>query len=494
MKCSLAPHEQEFVNAYLASKGLPIGINVTFGDLALPERYSDIRSRAEVQDFSVNLTPELRLETPVISANMESVTGVRLAVALEREGGLAIIPQMLSLDERLEMLERIGRAESALIDNPLTIPPHKTLREAKCLMNKFGIYSLVVIDKKKRPIGILSTRDWKYETDDEKMVGQLMGGRRVLYVAPRDISFVEAAKILRRQRIEKLPLVDRKERLIGLLTAHGLFYKHHYPRATRDEKGRFWKVGSIGVGREFTKRHLFEVEEQVKKGIRLLLIDTARAFSVNTQEAVRRVKERFPKLPLMVGNVSTPEGAKFLFECGADIVKVGQGPGEPCRTREVGVGIPQISAIAKCAAIARLYKKAVVGDGGLKNSGDIVKALIAGADAVMLGAMLVSTEESAAQAFLNQNGIKVKIYEGSASFAAQQRRLNRSSLDRMRRPEGVAREVPVTGTVKERTEDILDGLRSAMSYFGVRSIRELCENARFELQTQAGLIEGTKKK
>ena len=361
-------------------------------------------------------------------------------------------------------------------------------------MNKFGIYSLVVIDKKKRPIGILSTRDWKYETDDEKMVGQLMGGRRVLYVAPRDISFVEAAKILRRQRIEKLPLVDRKERLIGLLTAHGLFYKHHYPRATRDEKGRFWKVGSIGVGREFTKRHLFEVEEQVKKGIRLLLIDTARAFSVNTQEAVRRVKERFPKLPLMVGNVSTPEGAKFLFECGADIVKVGQGPGEACRTREVGVGIPQISAIAKCAAIARLYKKAVVGDGGLKNSGDIVKALIAGADAVMLGAMLVSTEESAAQAFLNQNGIKVKIYEGSASFAAQQRRLNRSSLDRMRRPEGVAREVPVTGTVKERTEDILDGLRSAMSYFGVRSIRELCENARFELQTQAGLIEGTKKK
>src|SRR3989338_667469 len=494
MKCSLAPHEQEFVNAYLASKGLPIGINVTFGDLALPERYSDIRSRAEVQDFSVNLTPELRLETPVISANMESVTGVRLAEALEREGGLAIIPQMLSLDERLEMLERIGRAESALIDKPLTIPPHKTLREAKCLMNKFGIYSLVVIDKKKRPIGILSTRDWKYETDDEKMVGQLMGGRRVLYVAPRDISFVEAAKILRRQRIEKLPLVDRKERLVGLLTAHGLFYKHHYPRTTRDEKGRVWKGGSIGVGREFSKRHLFSVEEQVKKGICLLLIDTARAFSVNTQEAVRRVKERFPKLPLMVGNVSTPEGAKFLFECGADIVKVGQGPGEACRTREVGVGIPQISAIAKCAAIARLYKKAVVGDGGLKNSGDIVKALIAGADAVMLGAMLVSTEESAAQAFLNQNGIKVKIYEGSASFAAQQRRLNRSSLDRMRRPEGVAREVPVTGTVKERTEDILDGLRSAMSYFGVRSIRELCENARFELQTQAGLIEGTKKK
>ena len=191
---------------------------------------------------------------------------------------------------------------------------------------------------------------------------------------------------------------------------------------------------------------------------------------------------------------STPEGAKFLFECGADIVKVGQGPGEACRTREVGVGIPQISAIAKCAAIAHLYKKTIVGDGGMKNAGDIAKALIAGADAVMLGSMLVGTEESAAPAFLNQSGIKVKIYEGSASFAAQQRRLNRSSLDRMRRPEGVAREVPVTGNVKERMEDILDGLRSAMSYFGVRSIRELHEKVCFELQTQAGLIEGVKKK
>lgn len=494
MRYKLTPGEQEFVNEYLALKGLPLNVNVTFGDLALPESYSEVRSRSEINDFSTEIVPGLKLATPIISANMECVTGLRLAVALEREGGLAIFPQMLSLDERLEMLEKFSRAQCAFIDKPLTIRPDKTLRQAKQLMARYGIYSLVVINEKRQPIGILSTRDWRYEKDEQKLVGKLMGGRHQLYVGLSGISFEEAAKFLRRHRIEKLPIVNKRHKLVGLITAHGLFYKHHHPRATRDERGRFLKIGSIGVGQNFTKQHLYEVEAQVKKGICLLLIDTARAFSENTKEAIEAVKKRFLKLPLMVGNVSTPEGAKFLFECGADVVKVGQGPGEACRTREVGVGIPQISAIAKCAAIAKLRQKTIVADGGMKSSGDIAKALIAGADAVMLGYLFIGTEESAGQAFLNGENVKVKIYEGSASFAAQQRRLQRASLDRLRRPEGVAQEVPVTGTIQERMEDILDGLRSAMSYFGVRSVQELRSNVKFLIQTQAGLIEGTKKK
>lgn len=486
-------NEKEIVADYLISKGLHPNLNVTFGDLALPESYSGVRSRSEIQDFSTRLTPELELGIPIISANMECVTGVRMVTSIEREGGLGIIPQMLPLKEKLEMLERIGRSECALIDNPLTIRPHKTLGEAKELMATFGIYSLVVVDGKQKPIGILSTRDWRYETDASKKVKDLMGGKEKLYVASQEISFNEAAKILRKNRIEKLPLINKRGKLVGLITAHGLFYKHHNSRATRDKNGRFLKVGSIGVGRDFTKKHLYEVEAQVKKGVCMLLVDTARAFSVNTQEAVQAIKKRFPGLPLMVGNVSTPEGAKFLFECGADVVKVGQGPGEACRTREVGVGIPQISAIAKCSAIAKHYKKTIVGDGGMKSPGDVVKALIAGADAVMSGSFFIGTEESEALPHLNKDGVKVKIYEGSASFAAQLKRFNRSSLDRIRRPEGVAKEVPVIGTVKERVEDILDGLRSAMSYFGVRSVQELREKVKFELQTQAGLFEGIKK-
>lgn len=495
----LTKQEADFVDAYLKQRGLPANVNVTFGDVALAERYSGTRSRAEIDDFGTELFPGIALEVPVILANMVCVAGVSSIVAVEREGGLGIIPQMLSLKERLAMLEKIGRSQCALIDNPLSIGPDKTLGEAKQLMQKFGIYSLVVVDEHKKPIGILSTRDWRYETDNEKLVGDLMGGRRKLYTAKKNVLFEDAAKILRKHRIEKLPLVDKKGKLAGLLTAHGLFFKHHHPRSTRDEKGRFLRIGSIGVGRRFTPEHMKEVEAQVRKGIVMLLIDTARAFSVNTKEAIEEVKRRYPNLPLMVGNVSTPEGAKALFSWGADIVKVGQGPGEACRTREVGIGIPQITAIAKCAAIANLDtpfggKKYIVADGGVKSPGDIVKAIAAGADAVMTGALFIGTDEAEAPAHFNKDGLKVKDYVGSASFKAQQDRMTRGNLDRMRRPEGVSKEVPVTGTVKEVMDDIVDGMRSAMSYMGFTSVEELRAKGRLEMQTQAGLFEGIKKK
>ena len=499
-KYELTKNEWDHVNVYLQQKGLPVDRNVTFDDMPLPDRYSEVRSRPEINDFSTEILPGFELGIPIILANMVSVAGLRSIIAIQREGGLGVPPQMLPLRERLEMLERVGRAECAHIYNPLTIGPEKTLGEAKQLMNKFGIYSLVVVNEEHRPIGILSTRDWKYETDDQKLVQDLMGGRRKLYTAPKNVSFEEAGRILRKHRIEKLPLVDKHGRLDSLMTAHGLFYKHHHPRATGDGKGQFIKAGSIGVGKRFTPDHLKEVEAQARKGIRLLLIDTARAFSINTKEAIEAIKARFPKLPLMVGNVSAPEGAKALFEWGADIVKVGIGPGAPCTTRHTGIGIPQLSAVAKSAAIAKLYsergtRRYIVADGGIKNPGDIVKAIIAGADAVMCGGLFIGTVESAAPSYINKDGLRVKNYIGSASFHAQSERMGSGTLDRIRRPEGMAKEMPVIGTMQEVTGEILDGMRSAMSYLGVKSVKELRLKGRFDLpQSSAGLYEGTKKK
>lgn len=489
--------EWEFIKTFLHDRGLPTDVDKTFGDVYIRTRFSKARSRSEIQDFSTELAG-IKLGLPFIMANMVCVADAKSIVALEREGGLGIPPQMLDLKARLEMLDEIGRRDSALIDNPLTITPDKTLAEAKELMKKQDISSLIVINDESCPIGILSTRDWMYETDDRKFVGDLMGGKKRLYAKKRGVSFEEAAKVLRRHEIEKLPLVGKNGKLAGLITAHGLFYKHHYPRATRDEKGRFLRVGSVGVGQYFTSAHMREVEAQVRKGICMLLIDTARAFSINTKEAVEAVRARFPKLPLMVGNVDCPEGAKALFHWGADIVKVGIGPGEACRTREVGVGMPQLSAIAKCAAVAKMEslggkRKYVVGDGGMKNPGDVCKALIAGADAVMSGSLFIGAIESAAEANVNGQGLRIKEYVGSASFKAQKERVRQGSLTKKRRPEGVSQEMPVLGTMEEVIGELVDGMRSNFSFVGAWNLQELKARGKFGLQSAAGLKEGIKK-
>jgi IMP dehydrogenase len=487
----LTPEEQTAIREFFMSKGLPIDHAVTFGDVTLPEHYSDVRSRSEIFDFETSLVPSLSLAIPIVSANMESVTGLDLAVAIEREGGLAFPPQTLPIEERINLIRRVGRTDSALIDEPLTCGPELTLNEAKALMASMRIQSLVVVDKKKRPIGILSTRDWFYEERGDRLVGNLMSKK--LITAKLGIKFDAASEILRKNKIEKLPLTDTKGSLAGLITANGLFYTHHHLRATRDEKGRFIKAGSIGVGRNFTPRQMKEVEAQVKKDIRVLLIDTARAYSVNTEEAIEKIKKEFPKLPLVVGNVSSSEGAKFLFEAGADVVKVGQGPGSVCRTRAVGVGVPQLTAVAECAVIANRYKKTIIADGGIKSPGDLAKALIAGASSVMIGRLLARTKESASPIFIDAEGRPVKNYVGSASFAAQLTRLNRGDLDRLRRPEGVTEIVAVTGTVNEVVEDLLRGLSSTMAYLGAKNLAELRLKGKFLLQTSAGHFEGVKK-
>jgi IMP dehydrogenase len=492
MENILSDSEKKLVNEYMEAKGLPTDYGVTFGDVTLAEHYSDIRSRAEIFDFKTRLSAHLEMNIPLASANMECVTGSELAIALQREGGLGFIPQSLTLDERLETIEKIRRADSTFIEKPLTIRPNQTLEEAKILMNTYSIFSLIVTNSKNEPLGVLSTRDWKYETNNAKRVKDLMSQGKLIK-APLGVSFKKAEEVFRKYRIEKLPLVDKKGRLAGLITAHGLFYNQHHPNALRDDRGNFITTGTIGVGRKFTKNHLYEVEKQVEKGITVLLIDTARAFSVNTQEALREVKKHFPKLDIVVGNVSTPDGAKFLFENGADSVKVNQGRGQACRTSEIGIGIPQITALARTAAIAKKYKKTIIADGGMKNSGDVIKSIAAGADIAFSGFLFIGLRESAAPLYYNKQGLPVKIYEGSASFQAQIKRMGKGNLDHIRRPEGVAEEVVVTGTVQETVQEIIDAFKSAMSYQGFHNIKELREKATFELQSKAGLFEGVKK-
>jgi IMP dehydrogenase len=488
----LSREEKDAIRAFFLAKGLPTDHAVTFSDVTLPEHYSDIRSRSEICDFGTHLVPSFPILIPIVSANMESVTGLELGVAIEREGGLAFPPQTLPIEERLKLIERIGRTDSALIDKPLTISPdHHTLKDAKELMGRFGIRSVIAIDEGRRPIGILTTRDWLYGKDEGVLIKDLM--TKKLITAPRGIHFDDAAKILRKNKIEKLPLVDKNGKLAGLITANGLFYQSRHPRATRDDKGRFLRAGSIGVGQVFTPRHMKEVEAQVKNDIRMLLIDTARAYSVNTEEAITKIKKAFPELPLVVGNVSTADGAKFLFESGADVVKVGQGPGFVCRTRAVGVGVPQLTAIAECAVIAERYGKTVIADGGVKSPGDLAKALTVGARAVMMGNLLVRARESASPIFVDEENRPVKNYVGSASFAAQLARQKRGDLAYLRRPEGVTQVVPVTGTVHEIVDDLLRGLSSAMAYLGAKNLEELRRKGKFLPQTAAGHVEGVKK-
>lgn len=489
--------EEKAIRSFLREKNIPLETALSFADVALPENFSDIRSRSEINNFRAILVPnKLVLNIPIISANMESVTGAEMIVAIEKEGGLGIMPQSLPIERKIEILEKVKRANCALIENPITANPEMSLKEAKEVMQKFNINSLVVVDEKNRPVGILSTRDWLYEENENLPISKLMT-RRVI-TAPNDISFDEAEKILRTNKIEKLPLVDKAGKLAGLITAHGLFYEKHHPRALRNEQGQFIRVGAIGVGKMLSEKIIKDIEAQVEAGITALLIDTARAFSINTEEIVRGVKKKYPELPIIVGNVSTPEGAKFLFELGVDIVKVGIGPGHACTTRMVGVGIPQLTAIAKIGVIARIYGKTIIADGGIRNPGDLAKALIAGADAVMIGYLFAGTQESASPAYnlhIKELGtdIMVKDYFGSASFEAQYRRTLQNSLDKIRRPEGIKRIVPVIGPLELRINDLLDGLRSAMSYIGAKNIQELKEKGKFVPQTSAGFSEGVDK-
>ena len=462
--------------------GLPRSPALGFDHVYHEEQKSNTRSRSEIQDFSTKISTHVRINIPILGANMIDVTGPKMMIALAREGGIAFPPQFFPVTTIGSMIEETHRAECARIEKPITIRPEKTLKEAKQLMQKHCISGLLVTDNTRRLIGILSSKNWHYELDDTKRVGDLMtsGEKKRLITAPKTISFQEAEKIFKKHTIEKLPLINAHGKVVGLITARGLFYNRFYPRALRDEKGRFLCGATIGVGHHLTKTKIKEVEYLLKKEVPIILIDTSRAWSINMEEVlkataklIRHIK-KYSNVDIAAGNVSTWGGAKFLIECGADAVKVGQGPGSQCQTRKTGTGTPQITAIIECSVVTRLYNKYCWGDGGVKTPGNIIHAIIAGADAYMLGKLIVGTEESAAIAFPNEDGdIMYKTYRGSASVSVQQERQDQGNLDYPRRPEGFKEDVPVFGPLKQRLNDLLHGISSGMSFFGAQTIPEL---------------------
>lgn len=491
----LTENEKERIRHFLNEKNLPQNHAVTYSDVTLPDLYSDVRSRSNIKDFSTSLTEDIELGIPLISANMESVSGADMIVAMERNGGLGIPFQGLPLRERLDILERVRRADCTLIHDPVTVPRNTKLNNARDRMEEYGIGCLIVVNDSNHPVGILSKRDWFYEPDQSRPIEELMSEDPFTIPMKDALDFESMRNLIREKKIEKLPVVDEDGTLAGLITARGLFYERHHPRAMRDQHGQFLRIGSIGVGQTFRDDHLHALEQQVEAGITALLIDTARANSVNAQEVVEGVRESYPDLTLIAGNVSTPAGVKMLCSAGVDIVKVGVGPGHACTTRKTGVGVPQLTAVAKCAAIAEKFDASIIADGGVESAGDVAKALVAGADAIMAGFLFARTHEAAAREkkkYVEELDmeITVKAYRGSASIEAQRERKQRGDLDRTRRPEGIERHVPVVGSVDEVIEELLGGLRSCMSYLGVRTARELQKKGKFIMQTGAGHAEG----
>ncbi len=474
------------VLTYLREKGLPADMGVTFEDVTILDFKSNIPSRSSITDTRSRLAKDIYLNTPIVSANMDTITESHMAVALARLGGLGFVHQFLPLDRRIQEIKKVKRADSGVIEKPMTINSEATLREAKGVMDTNQISGLLVMDHEGKLSGILTARDIRFENILDKRVTEAMT-HSPLITAPRGTTLEQARIILKKNKIEKLPLVDENDRIVGLITAKDILKIEQYPNALRDDKGRLRVGATVGIGKDFT----IEAEALAEAGADVILIDTARGFSTRLEESVKSLRRTLgDHFPIVAGNVDTPEGTLMLIEAGADCVKVGIGPGAVCKTREgPGVGIPQITAIAESVAIARKYNIPVIGDGGIRGGAHFCKALAAGASSIMLGWMLSGTEETPGQPFY-EDGEKWKLYRGSASIEFQVSRLDRDEFERVRAPEGVPRRVHYKGEVSLVVNDLMSYLRSSMSYVGAWTLEEYRKKAKFRRQTISGFTEG----
>lgn len=458
---------------------------LSFDDLLLLPRYSEVLPR----DVSLRtrLTRRITLNIPVVSAAMDTVTEAETAIALAREGGIGVIHKNLSISAQAAEVARVKKSESKVIDHPVTVHPDNRLSEALEAMRRHNISGLPVV-RDGILVGILTHRDLRFETDLDQPVSAVM--TRDVVTGREGISFEEAVAILRRHRIEKLPLVDDKGRLRALVTFKDIQKEYKYPHAAKDEKGRLLVAAAVGVGSAGLER----AEALVEAGVDLLVVDTAHGHTKGVIQAVREIKRRFPDREVAAGNVATGEGVTALIEAGADAVKVGIGPGSICTTRVVsGVGVPQVSALWECAAAARDADVPIIADGGIKYSGDITKALAAGAETVMLGNLLAGTDEAPGEVVFYQ-GRTYKVYRGMGSLGA----MRAGSRDRYFQedvspeklvPEGVEGRVPYKGPLAKVVFQLMGGLRSGMGYLGAATIRDLPARARFVRISGSGLRE-----
>lgn len=470
------------VNSDAAQKFLKQGL--TFDDVLLVPAESNVLP-ADI-DLHTHLTKKIVLNIPLMSAAMDTVTESRMAIAIAREGGIGIIHKNMSIGQQAEQVDMVKRSENGVITNPFFLAPGHTLEEANELCAKYKISGVPICDNGKL-VGIITNRDMKFETDMSQLIDNVMT-KENLVTAPEGTTLDEAREILRQHKIEKLPIVDKDFHLKGLITIKDIEKAQVYPNSARDEKGRLLVGAAIGA----TSDVLDRVRALVDVGVDVLVLDSAHGHSHNIIESVKRIKALYPDVQLIAGNVATAAGTRALIEAGADCVKIGIGPGSICTTRVVaGIGVPQITAVYEAACAAKEYGVPVIADGGVKYSGDIAKALAAGANVVMLGSLLAGCEESPGDTEVFQ-GRQFKVYRGMGSLAA----MAKGSKDRYFQennkklvPEGVEGRVPYKGATSETVFQMMGGLRSGMGYCGCGTIGELQEKAQFMQITAAGLRE-----
>ncbi len=468
-------------------KEIPLGL--TYDDILLVPKFSDINSRKQV-DTSSNLTKRLKLNTPIASANMDSVTESSMAIAMARQGGIGIIHRFLPIQEQVEEVLKVKRSEAIIIENPYTLTPEHNLKDASKLMNEKQITGILVTDGAGRFAGILTKKDMMFEDNLLKKIEEIMTKKEKSITASPETGIDAAKEIFRENKIEKLPLVDKGGMLKGLITAKDIQKKEMHPLASKDKKGRLIVGAAIGIKGDYLER----AESLINAGCDVLVVDVAHGHHQNVIKTIEAIRDKFGDAELIAGNVATPEGTLDLINAGADAIKCGVGGGSVCSTRIVtGAGFPQLSAVLECAKVANEVGIPLIADGGIKSSGDITKALAAGASTVMLGNMLGGTEESPGQTII-KGGRKFKIYRGMAGFGAniskRERENNFENIDISDVvPEGVEGSIPYRGNVAEVIYQLIGGLKSGMSYCGSHSIKELWEKSEFVRITGAGLKE-----
>ena len=459
---------------------------VTFDDVLLIPAYSEVTPN--MVSLGSRFSRNIRLNIPIVSAAMDTVTEAEMAIAIAREGGIGVIHKNMSIAAQAAQVRKVKRAESGMIYDPVTISKEATVGDALQLMKENRIGGIPVVDAEKRLIGIVTNRDLRFQTDMSLPIAEVMTCDRLVTTNNPNLS--EASQILLKNKIEKLPVVDENMHLIGLITYRDITKIQDYPNACKDDKGRLRVAAGVGVTADTLQR----VEALVEAGVDAVVIDTAHGHSANVTRTLKAVKEAFPQIDVVVGNIATAEAAEFLIKAGADGIKVGIGPGSICTTRIVaGVGVPQLSAIFNAAQVAHKYDVPVIADGGLRYSGDVVKAIAAGGDSVMMGSMLAGVEESPGETII-YNGRKFKSYRGMGSIEAMQagskdRYFQSDKCDSNKFvPEGIVARVPYKGTLSETIYQLIGGLRSGMGYCGAKDIDALHE-AKFVKITSAAVVE-----
>ncbi|MCI8831578.1 MAG: IMP dehydrogenase [Lachnospiraceae bacterium] len=464
--------------------GTIIGEGITFDDVLLVPSYSEVIPNQV--DLTTYLTRTIKLNIPLMSAGMDTVTEHRMAIAMARQGGIGIIHKNMSIEAQAEEVDKVKRSENGVITDPFYLSPEHTLKDADDLMGKFRI-SGVPITEGRKLVGIITNRDLKFEEDFSKKIKECMTSEN-LVTAEEGITMVEAKRILAKARVEKLPIVDKDFNLKGLITIKDIEKQIKYPLSAKDAQGRLLCGAGVGI----TANVLERVGALVKAHVDVIVLDSAHGHSANVIRCVKMIKEAYPELPVIAGNVATGDATRALIEAGVDAVKVGIGPGSICTTRVVaGIGVPQISAVMDCYKVAKEYGIPIIADGGIKYSGDITKAIAAGGSVCMMGSMFAGCDESPGDFELFQ-GRKYKVYRGMGSIAA----MENGSKDRYFQsdakklvPEGVEGRVAYKGLVEDTVFQLLGGLRSGMGYCGAKDIKTLQETGQFVKISAASLKE-----